>query len=938
MSDFLFNVRSSRHILHTLETSNQVKGPSLSATMNSESEGRNWVCDKCKTMKFRDYNEACEHEAQCDGSVPPAAAAAAPAVNVPDGGSQVNPWQIAFQSVEASGMSHDETSNNRIFGGVESAMKNADVVNKKPHSQQKTNISDEWANNLVGRWWEVYWDPDGGSDKPENTDDLEEKIPAQSTNDSVPVALTAPIEEQQSNTNSIASAPQRSELEPHIQKINALYTSARLGLSLQQMHFPTTANIDPPVLSTLERYRQLQNQQQQQSYIIVKNILPDAPNGNLLQANDIITGINGNSFYSPEFQANVGGGGDFFNRVVGQLKDAKRPMIVNFDRVAQVVDDKIADAGLNAMQDAFMKQASERDLSFDPEPVPDFPPGWVQRRIPRSSVNHKASDVYYFSPVMGHKFRSRPEVARFLECIHQANGDEEMAIVFFRDDAGLRRQNSDIDDVPLTELHQNAHNKKRHHHCESDEEECEDAIDWYDAKILCYSEGEFEVYFLGDDEGTTYKMPLTPDNIRPSVRAWATRSRALMDYDLDLSTGDDYESWVKRFRSSLPPSTDFYGDGETFAASYNDETNEASSTSAADGHRMLQEVKRMISMQLHLAKQISPADDGPEGDEDEEDQLNGPGPAVSSIEVKLMCRYLTEAVDACKWMLSEHLVWVILRHLSISNSTSEGNGLDPKITREALLSFLVNGLRVLYRLLQAGSEFRTKDVSSGKKKRRIVSNTITISETFDQMLRNALLSDEALSTALDYAEVKYSEKQRTKFDSVMHHLISQATTSVWKPLAEWVNTADDIVGDQSRHSYSIDDIERHALDVETSTALGLIDLSSWTVKLEATLSRANFFEMELWSAIKACTQLNISRDSITSTETVNVGGCNDPCFAVLQRLKREASVHPMKNINPLGKALVTSEGVRIPSSLTRSAINDAVTVRLWVLDVSVLVN
>eukprot|EP00804_Cyclotella_cryptica_P009216 CCRYP_021051-RA/>CCRYP_021051-RA protein AED:0.03 eAED:0.03 QI:195/1/1/1/1/1/8/677/2245 len=953
--------------------------------MTTNPKEQAWVCDKCNVITFNDYNEACVHEAQCQGISPRrqevshAAAASAPAVDgdISNGVSSIHSSPKASRPVSEVELSHKQELNDHDKTCIEISTEIADQarlscnasverVNKRIDKQLQKS-SDEWASSLVGRWWEVYWDPDRNEG-----DDSLKKMPSTSTHPSIPLASTVPspfvpqiiLEEQQPKNTCVESAPQNKEIKPRIQKINVLYTSARLGLSLQQVQFPTAAKVDSVIIDSLKQYRQLRQQPQELllSYIIVKNILADAPNGHLLLVNDIITGINGNSFYSTEFQSQAsGGGGDFFNRVVTQIKESKRPMIVNFERVVHS-GDRTTCAGLSQMQEACVdasmlnnevavttstnifsnyRKTSEGDLAYPPQPVEDLPPGWILRRIPRGCTNRKASDVYYFSPIMGYKFRSRPEVARYLECLQHANGNEEVAIRFFRDETHLKRQNSDIDDLPLTILQQKAqdehHCRKRRYHCDSDDEDCEDAVDWYDAKILSYSNGEFVVYFLGDDEGVTYKMPLTPEVIRPSVRAWGTRSRCLIQHDLDFSKRDnDFESWAKLLRASLPPSTELSEDAVTFA-NILDVANSCNQTlTETDDRRKLQEYKQMISMQLHLAKRISPADDGIE---DEEDQTSEPGPSLSSFQVKLLCRYLTEAHDACKWLLSEKIPWIILDHLSASNAAAVCVVNQKKVSKEEMLSFLVSGARCLDRLLRADPDSgvtRSQDRQTGKKKPRLGSSpveSITANNSLDQMLRNALLCDVTLAKVLTTVTTQCSERSKTKcVDSILINLIDHTYNSIWKPIADWVETADHIVGEDSQHIFSTREIENHLADAYNSNAVQLADLSPWTLKLEAKLSRAQFFEMETWSAIKACTQLNISRGSIASMEAICASGANDACFAALERLKREASMHPMLNINPLGKALVTSAGVQIPSPLMRSVIDDAIVVRLWVLD------
>jgi hypothetical protein len=792
-----------------------------------------------------------------------------------------------------------------------------DVDSSSDAKENTLNLQqqEEWANCLVGRWWEVYWDPDG---KDENNSQQQMKQPAKlaASTHSEPVATEA--------MSPVESAPQSLESHPSIQELNVLYTGTRLGLSLLQIHIPNTAATDPSMLDKINQYRMIRNQTAPYSYVAIKALLPDAANSHLLQVGDIITGINGNSFYTPEFQQ-AGHGGDFFNRVVSQLRDAKRPMIVNFERVVQP-NEKVNEADATSVPlknnlPANYRKPSDKDLEYPAELATEFPSGWTLRRIPRSSTNNRTSDIYYFSPQENFKFRSRPEVSRFLDYLQQTNGNEAAAISLFRDQANLKSQTTDIDDVPLDILQQS---KKRPHESDDSEEEEEcDAVDWYDAKILFYNNGEFVVYFLGDDEGVTYTMPLTQDVVRPSVRLWATRTRALLGCNLDLSQDDEYESWAEKFTSLLPPSTELPGDIDAFEVSYGQESDRN------EGVKQKAHLyKRMIALQLNLSRRISPTND--EMDEvDEEEQSNGPGPFINAVEVNALCRYLNEAQKACEWLLSEDIAWSILKFLTSADSLKGNNG--TMLTKEAILSFLVNGARVINSLLRADPSLVRK--TTGRKKCRLDAiDSITVDGSFDLMLQSALLSDTTIDTVMANITTQYLERNSTKcIDSAVRSLVNQAYDGLWKPILGWIKTADDMLEGRSQNKYSIGDMESHISVAESSQALHLIDVSSWTVKLEAKLSRVQFFEMETWSAIKACIQLNVSRESIASTESVNVAGSNDSCYAALQRLKRESVVLPIKNINPLGKTIVTPDGI-LPSPLTRSVIDDAITIRLWVID------
>ena len=73
---------------------------------------------------------------------------------------------------------------------------------------------------------------------------------------------------------------------------------------------------------------------------------------------------------------------------------------------------------------------TEKESKYPALQAPEFGDNWTVRKIPRAKSNDQ--DSYYYSPVMGYRFRSKPEVNRFLECVKQSNGDEILAIGKFR--------------------------------------------------------------------------------------------------------------------------------------------------------------------------------------------------------------------------------------------------------------------------------------------------------------------------------------------------------------------------------------------------------------------------------------------------------------------------------------------------------------------------
>lgn len=73
---------------------------------------------------------------------------------------------------------------------------------------------------------------------------------------------------------------------------------------------------------------------------------------------------------------------------------------------------------------------TEKEQKIPALPASEFGEGWKVRKVPRLKGTH--SDSYYYSPIMGYKFRSKAEVGRFLEHLEEANGDESIAIDIFK--------------------------------------------------------------------------------------------------------------------------------------------------------------------------------------------------------------------------------------------------------------------------------------------------------------------------------------------------------------------------------------------------------------------------------------------------------------------------------------------------------------------------
>ena len=100
-----------------------------------------------------------------------------------------------------------------------------------------------------------------------------------------------------------------------------------------------------------------------------------------------------------------------------------------------------------------------------------------------TKVGNRTTDTHFYSSIVKYKFRSKPDVRRYLDCLARVvqrrvhhnvgmriNGeDERAAIVEFRRDkdvAAVKRRSSsdeddDVDDIPLNLLQQQNQRKRR---------------------------------------------------------------------------------------------------------------------------------------------------------------------------------------------------------------------------------------------------------------------------------------------------------------------------------------------------------------------------------------------------------------------------------------------------------------------------------------------
>ena len=561
----------------------------------------------------------------------------------------------------------------------------------------------------------------------------------------------------------------------------------------------------------------------------------------------------------------------------------------------------------------------------------------------------------------------------------------------------------DMDDIPLNILQQQQNHQKTKQNgkrkeqlrdssgsdndddenSDDDDDDAKDHdIDWYDAKILSYNETtrQFKVHFLGDEMDVIYDMDLVPGVVRPSVRAWTKRTLGLLCWgkknggggDLLLSSSETMRKGDNAtILSTLSAGTDMPEDGKRV----NDILGIIDTKGKASGsnNNRLVEYKMLLKLQQYLATKISPQDDE-DSDDDEGSEEDGPGPLADSMYVKHLCDCMEEAERACEWLLGESTVLDMVRNISSKDDNAmtqqeqqqqagvaavSSATIANKVSKEALLSFLVNGARFLNHLLPLDPNHKDANTASSKlrrgrtkKKQRLLTARNTSSSraraiddtAFDSMLSKALTSNESLHAVLTRllkkaalmgitpaASAPAGASETTAVSAITSTLtrnLALLFEDVWTPFAEWTKKSMDMVNGTSKQFYSIGDVEMQLLNAsskEQSNNMALLNLSEWIDKLDAKLKRARSFEMETWSAIQACTQpvllaeTSLAPTRVAESSSKKTGGDggseNDDCMLSLQRLKDEASMgDSMRNLNPLGRHTVDAPmGLTMPS-------------------------
>ena len=130
-------------------------------------------------------------------------------------------------------------------------------------------------------------------------------------------------------------------------------------------------------------------------------------------------------------------------KVIGDLIESTNPNKVEAQGANSVAQESLSSKSIsvdaptdsaklpvkNNVTKAVYRTATDKELKYPALPATEFGNNWTVRSIPRAKGN--VIDKYWYSPIMGYRFRSKTEVTHFIECIKKSSGDEQQAIIDF---------------------------------------------------------------------------------------------------------------------------------------------------------------------------------------------------------------------------------------------------------------------------------------------------------------------------------------------------------------------------------------------------------------------------------------------------------------------------------------------------------------------------
>jgi len=527
---------------------------------------------------------------------------------------------------------------------------------------------------------------------------------------------------------------------------------------------------------------------------------------------------------------------------------------------------------------------------------------------------------------------------------------------------------------------------------EEEEDEEEDPEDWYDGRVEAIAnvspggKYSFHVRFVGDEQ--LYTMILEPQNVRPSARAWIARSKALLSVPtLQLAAPPNAEGPIdlRKWESMLPPDTSTIDDTGHLSqlqaqhvngdVSWSTPTEENPSSDTcntqqqqqqqqqqqADNLRLhnpptsceIQDVRRLstvLKSQQYLRSRLAPKTELDDG--------------LSYVHADHLMECLKFLDEACQWYL---VCWDLHKAIFSARAPSmeKATANTPKVAEEyAIQAGLQEGRRVITNLLWidasvAGSKKKrhAEKSPSGVRKTKRRRKSKSLADYIKESERGAqppnpaeddFLSSNAVCTFVEQLKSSDTRWYMGYFGKMLQSLSLNivAPYLVWKHDVEIIlgdrpesdgecyhsdgatsdedsdgegEQSESIISEQSakgKRYYSFDEIQAYDLATKTNTVLRTLELSTWQDRLRQKLSVIEKFEDSCWSLIA---QLYSKPDNVACDKE------QDKIYVSLEQLRSAANsgrgeVH---NINPLGRS---------SSVLTRKVLEDAVTIRVWYLD------
>ena len=365
----------------------------------------------------------------------------------------------------------------------------------------------------------------------------------------------------------------------------------------------------------------------------------------------------------------------------------------------------------------------------------------------------------------------------------------------------------------------------------------EDVEDWYDSHIVGIESFvketgnySFHVRFEGDE--TLYTMVLEPKKVRPSIKAWIERSKALLNFQPPAQTSasgttksekqvEDFTDW----ESSLPGDTSTVYDKEHLAqlkAQHHTDDASCQSTPLTDipGNqsslpldttsrqvhnlpdptevKSIRNLLHIICAQVYLRSRLAPIvvpDDG--------------GPSEAYVDHLLEC--LKWLAEACRWYLKSWDIHKILfftpPRLSVDNP-SKG---EVKWSEDYAITLgLQEGRRVITNLLRIDTS-----ISGCKKRKAADSSPVTggvrktkrrrINKTMLDFIKESERGSEAPSPGEDeflsssavenFVEQVQSNDKRW-YTALFGRMMQSLSLNVVSPFLEWKHRVEIILGDR----------------------------------------------------------------------------------------------------------------------------------------------